>query len=187
MLSGANAVLTNEAFWAQAYADNFSRLCSRANRRLTAGNFAEAEDTVSEAFVRVMKYRPDPGAIKNVGSYLWTTVKRVWASQQVRLRTSRTQHLEDMNTDEIESLAAVQIAPEILTLLDQEEIRNQFRLRLGPLSLREETLVDLRRQEYSFEEIAAQLNEDVKFTRFRWNKLIARQRRRIVNQKIELR
>lgn len=187
MLSGANAVLTNEAFWAKAYADNFMRLCSRANRRLTSGNFAEAEDTVSEAFVRVMRYTQNPGAIQNVGSYLWTTVKRVWTSQQVRLSTSRTQHLEDMNIDEIESLAAVQIAPEIQTFLEQEEIRTQFRLRLGPLSLREETLVELRRQGYSFEEIAAQLKEDVKFTRFGWYKLIARQRRRIVNQKIELR
>ena len=183
MLSGANAISTNEAFWEKAYSENFAALCSRASRLLTSGNVAEAEDTVSEAFLRGIRYAQKPEEIRNVVSYLWTTVKRVWSAQQVRLSTARTEHLEDMAAEEIESMAAVQVVPEIQTFLQDEAALIAFRLKLGPLSMAESTLVELRRQGYKFEEIAKLLGENVKLTRFRWQKFIARQRKRLtVNQ-----
>lgn len=178
MLSGSHAISANEAFWAKAYTENFARLCARATRRLTNGNTFEAEDAVSEAFVRGMRYAQDPEAIRNVASYLWTTVKRVWSAQQVRLSNTRTQHLEDMDVDAIERLDAVRVEPEVLRLLDNEATLLAFRMKLGPLTLAEQTLVELRRDGYSFEQIADQFGESVSRTRFRWYRFIARQRKR---------
>ena len=184
MLSAVNAIAVNETFWTKAYADNFRRLCARASRVLTSGNRSEAEDAVSEAFLRAMRYARNPEEIGNVGSYLWTAVKRVWTSQQSRLSESLTDRLDDLSADEVDSLAAVQVEPKIQAVLEQEEALEQFRLKLGPISLEEATIVERRRQGYSFEEIATELNEDLKLVRMRWTRFTTRQRKRLTTQTV---
>ena len=184
MLSAVNAIAVNEAFWTKVYADNFRRLCARASRVLTSGDSSEAEDAVSEAFFRAMRYVRNPEEIGNIGSYLWTAVKRVWTSQQSRLNESRTDRLDDLSADEIDSLAAVQVEPKIQAMLEQEEALAQFRLKLGPISLEEATTIEMRRQGYSFEEIAAELGEDIKLVRMRWARFTTRQRKRLTTQTV---
>src|SRR5713226_4886396 len=109
MLSSSDVLSGNGAFWEKAYSDNFATLCARATRRLTHGNSLDAEDAVSEAFVRAMRYAQQPESIRNVLPYLWTVVKNVWTAQQVRLSRTRTDYLEDLDIEELESLPAVQV------------------------------------------------------------------------------
>jgi RNA polymerase sigma factor (sigma-70 family) len=182
MLSSSSVLSGNEAFWEKTYIENFATLCSRASRRLTNGNPVEAEDAVSEAFARVMRYAPNPDAIKSVVPYLWTVVKRVWTAQQVRLSTTRTEHLEDLDAEEIERIPAVRVEPDIQMVLEKEAFQLELRMTLGPMSLEEKALVDLFLKGFSLDEIASTLGEDVKRTRFRWYKFIARQRYRLSKQ-----
>jgi RNA polymerase sigma factor (sigma-70 family) len=178
MLSGSNAVSVNTNFWEKAFAENFSSLCSRASRRLTNGNSFEAEDVVSEAYLRVMRYSQDPDSIRNVVSYLWRAVTNVWNTQQVLLSNTRTQNLEDMEAEEIEGLAAIRVEPEVMLLLKSEEAHQELRMQLGPLTLEESRIVDLLSKGYTFKEISDQLNKSLKQTRFLWQRFVVRQRRR---------
>ena len=119
--------------------------------------------------------------------YLWTVVKRVWMAQQLRLSATRTERLEDLDIEELESLPAVRVEPEIQMALEREDFLLELKAKLGPLSLEESALVELRLEGHSFDEIAARLGEDVKRTRFRWAKFIARQRYRLSRAKAKAR
>ena len=178
MLSSSDVISGNQAFWAKVYSENFATLCARATRRLTHGNSLDAEDAVSEAFARAMRYAPHPESIRNVLPYLWTVVKNVWSAQQVLLSRTRTDYLEDLDIEELESLPAVQVEPEILAILEKEEFLLGLQMKLGPISLEEKALIELRLEGYSLEEIAAHLGEDVRRTKFRWYNFTARQRHR---------
>jgi len=179
MLCESNVISGNTALWERAYTENFATLCFRAQRKLTNGNSFQAEDAVSEAFVRIMRYVTNPETIQSPVSYWWTTIKRVWAVQQAKPNAANTVYLEDMDADVLESLPAVQVEPEILSALAKADAQRELRFRLGPLSLEERQLVAGRLEGYSFAEIANQLGEDVKLTRFRWHKLKARERYRL--------
>lgn len=172
-----SALAVNAPLWEKAYTENFASLCARARRTLTKGNSFAAEDAVSDAFLRISSKNPD--AITSPASYWWTTIKRVWLDQQTGLSVSNTDYLEDMSPEAVENLAAVRVEPEVIKNLEREESWRAMRLKLGPLTLTEQKLVRGRLEGYSFEEIAAQLGEDVKRTRFRWYKLRARQRCRM--------
>ena len=177
----SNVLDANVSFWEHAYTQNFASLCARARRKLTHGNSFEAEDAVSDAFLKVMSR--DPEGIQSPISYWWTTVKRVWFDQQTRANVSRTDYIEDLSPENVENLAAVRIQPEVVNTLEGEASWRAFRLRLGPLSLNEQRLVKGRLEGLSFEEIAREMGEDVKLTRFRWYRFRARQRCRLAGEK----
>jgi DNA-directed RNA polymerase specialized sigma24 family protein len=179
MSTQADALSDNALFWEQAYKDHFGSLCTRACKRLTRGNSVEAEDAVSEAFLRVIRYAPDPKTIQNVVSYLWTIVRRVWVAEQTRPGAAFTDRLDDLKLDEIEKLPSVRVEPEILSLLERKDFLLELKIKLGPLSLAETTMIELRLDSFSLDEIATVLDEDVEVTRFRWYKFIARQRYRL--------
>jgi DNA-directed RNA polymerase specialized sigma24 family protein len=174
----ANLSTANATFWEHAYMENFPTLCARASRQLTKGNVVEAEETVSEAFARVMRYAVRPEIIENPLSYLWTVVKRVWTTQKVSEDKAMMDSLDYMSADAIDSIAAVRVEPEVLKMLDQDENRRQLKLKLGPLSLEEKQLVDFYLKGYSWNEVADELGEDVKQIQFRWYRFTARQRYR---------
>lgn len=182
MLSSGDVMNGNDAFWAKAYSENFATLCARAARRLTHGNSFDAEDAVSEAFARAMRYAPQPETIRSVLPYLWTVVRNVWNVQQGRLSTARTAYLEDLDIEELESLPAVQVEPEILAILQKEDFLLGLQMKLGPISLEEQEMLELRLEGYSLEEIAEQLGEDVRRTQFRWYNFTARQRHRFLQR-----
>ena len=174
----ANLSTANATFWEHAYMENFPTLCARASRQLTKGNLVDAEETVSEAFARVMRYAGRPEMIENPLSYLWTVVKRVWTAQKVSEDKAMVESLDSMSAEAIDSIAAVRVEPEVLKLLDQDENWRQLKLKLGPLSLEEKQLVDFYLNGYSWNEIADELGVDVKQIQFRWYRFTARQRYR---------
>lgn len=178
MHSTANTSTANATFWEQAYIDNFSTLCARASRQLTKGNHVDAQDAVSEAFARAMRYAVKPEMIENTLSYLWTVVKRVWTTQKAGADATMMESLDGLSAETIDSLPAIRVEPEVLKLLDQEETRRELELKLGPVTLEEQQLVDFHLKGYSWSEVAEELGEDVKHIQFRWYRFTARQRYR---------
>jgi RNA polymerase sigma factor (sigma-70 family) len=178
MSSEAQAVSANAAFWEETYSRNFKKLCSRACQKLTRGRMAEAEDIVSETFVKVMLTKDDASDIRHPLQYLWTAIQRAWFSQQARREVVNTEQLEDMTVKTLEKLASVKLEPKVLETLEREESLHAMMCRFGPTSLQERTMVRMHLEGYSFSEIAAELGEDLKTTRLRWRNLILRQRTR---------
>ena len=176
-----DVLVDHGCFWENAYSQNFASLCARARRKLTKGNTFEAEDAVSDAFLRIISKNPE--SIQSPVSYWWTTIKRVWFDQQTRSDVAKTDYIEDMTPENLENLSAVRVDPRVMNLLDGENSWRAFRLKLGPLSSSEQKLVKARLEGRSFEEIARHMGEDVKRTRFRWYRLRARQRCRLSGEK----
>lgn len=181
----ADTSTATATFWEQAYTDNFAALCARASWQLTKGNVDDAEDTVSEAFARAMRYAVQPEVIANPVSYMWTIVKRVWTTKVTGAGEAEVDSLDALSTDAIESQRAIRVEPEVFRVLEQEETRRQLKLKLGPITLQEQQLVDFRLKGYSWSEVAEELGEDVKKIQFRWYRFTARQRYR--NKKLRAR
>ena len=100
----ANLSTANATFWEHAYMENFPTLCARASRQLTKGNLDDAQEAVSEAFTRVMRYAVRPEMIENPLSYLWTVVKRVWTTQKVSEDKAIVESLDYMSADAVDSI-----------------------------------------------------------------------------------
>lgn len=178
MTSEAQTISANANFWEETYSRNFKKLCSRASRRLTRGRMAEAEDIVSDTFMKVMLTKENPGEIDHPLQYLWKAIQRAWFSQQARREAGSTAHLEDMSMKALEKLPGVKLEPKVLKTLECEEALQAMMCKFGPMSLKERTMVQMRVEGFSFTEIAKELGEDLKTTRLRWRNMILRQRTR---------
>lgn len=178
MTSATQAISANATFWEETYARNFKKLCSRASRKLTRGRVAEAEDIVSDTFMKVMLTKDNASEINHPLQYLWIAVQRAWFSQQARREVVNTEQLEDMNMKTLEKLPGVRMEPKILETLEREESLHAMMCKFGPMSLKERKMVEMRLDDCSFSEIAEALGEDLKTTRLRWRNMILRQRTR---------
>lgn len=181
----ANTSTATATFWEQAYNANFATLCAKASRYLTKGNVDDAEETVSEAFARAMQYDVKSKVIDNPFSYLWTIVRNVWTTKVTGADATEVDSLNALSADVIDSQSAIQVEPAVFRVLEQEETRRQLKLKLGPMTLAEQQLVDFRLKGYSWSEVAEELGEDVKKIQFRWYRFTARQRYR--NKKLRAR
>jgi DNA-directed RNA polymerase specialized sigma24 family protein len=124
-----------------------------------------------------MRYAVNPEIIENTFSYLWTVVRRVWTTQKTS-RDAAVESLDGLNAETVDSLSAIRVEPEVLRTLEQEDNRQQLKLKLGPLTLEERQMVDFYLKGYSWSEMAEERGEDVKQVRFRWYRFVARQRYR---------
>lgn len=185
MQGHANTSTATATFWEQAYTEHFPTLCALAARYLTKGNVDDAQDTVSEAFARAMQYDVQSKVIDKQFSYMWTIVRRVWTTKVTGADATEVVSLNALSADVIESQSAIQVEPEVFRVLEQEEARRQLKLKLGPMTLAEQQLVDFRLKGYSLSEVAEELGEDVKKIQFRWYRFTARQRYR--NKKVRAR
>lgn len=178
MTSEAQTIAANATFWEETYTRNFQKLCARASRKLTRGRMAEAEDIVSETFMKVMLTKDTATDISHPLQYLWTAVKHAWFSQQARREVVNTAQLEDMSMKALEKLPGVTLEPKVLETLEREDALHAMIGKFGPMSMQERTMVEMRLEDHSFSEIAAELGEDLKTTRLRWRNMIVRQRTR---------
>lgn len=178
MTSEAQTIAANTTFWEQTYTRNFDKLCARASRKLTRGRMAEAEDIVSDTFMKVMLAKHDASQIKHPLQYLWIAIKHAWVSQQARRQVVKTVRLEDMSMKTLEKLPGMKLEPKVLQTLESQAALHAMQCRLGPTSLSERTIVRMRLEGYSFRDIAEELGEDLKKTRLRWRNMVLRQRTR---------
>jgi DNA-directed RNA polymerase specialized sigma24 family protein len=178
MTSEAQTISANATFWEETHSLYFKKLCARACRKLTRGRMPEAEDIVSDTFIKVMLTKENPSEIEHPLQYFWKAIQRAWFSQQARRDSVNTAHLEDMNVKTLEKIPAVRLEPKVLRTLECEEAFNALMCKFGPMSLSERTLVQMYLEGYSFADIANELGEDLKTTRLRWRNMIVRQRTR---------
>lgn len=178
MTSEAETIAANTTFWEETYTRTFQKLCARASRKLTRGRMAEAEDIVSDTIMKVMLTKDNASEINHPLQYLWIAVKHAWFSQQARLDVVNTAQLEDINMKTLEKLPSVKLEPKVLETLESENALYAMKCKLGPMSLKERTMVEMRVEGHSFSEIAEELGEDLKTTRLRWRNMILRQRAR---------
>lgn len=170
---------TAVAFWSEAYDGYFDRLCAYARHRLTRGNRTEAEDVVSEAFLRVMRYSERPEDITNVLSYLLKMVQHIFRDRWRAEKVQREESLDDivgMGRDPA-------VEPEVFRVLESEELRAEMMVSRGPLSSREKLLLTLHLQGYTADGIASRLGEDIRMTRSDLNALRAKVRYRLMKKK----
>ena len=178
MTSEAQTIAANATFWEETYNRNFQKLCTRASRKLTRGRMAEAEDIVSDTFMKVMLTKDNTAEISHPLQYLWTAIQRAWFSQQARREVVNTAQLEDMAMKSLEKLPGVKLEPKVLETLEREDALHTMMGNFGPMSIEERKMVEMRLEDCSFSEIAAELGEDLKTTRLRWRNMIVRQRTR---------
>jgi RNA polymerase sigma factor (sigma-70 family) len=169
----------NAAFWAQAYENHFKRLCALARRLLTDGNPAEAEDVVSEAFLRAMRYVKNPEAIANLFGYLWVTVKRVLIVKRRKENFANIDSLENLLSTGREPI----VDPQVLRIMENKEFEDAMAVGRGPLTSRERRLLDLHLEGYNCDEIASILGEDVRLVRYDLNAVRAKVRYRLKQAK----
>jgi RNA polymerase sigma factor (sigma-70 family) len=169
----------NSAFWEKAYENNFKPLCTRARRSLTNGNWAEAEDVVSEAFLRVMYYVKNPETIGNLLGYLWLTSKRVWIGKRKKENTAYMDSLDDLLSDGLQPT----VEPDAIRNLENKELEETIRAKQGALTPREKHLLKLYLEGYSCDEIGSLLDEDVRVVRSDLNAVKAKVRYRLKKSK----
>jgi RNA polymerase sigma factor (sigma-70 family) len=171
--------MNRNAFWSRAYKNHFNRLCSRARRLLTNGNTEEAEDVVSEAYLRAIRYVKYPEAIVNLFGYLWMTATRVFIVKRRRENS--------LNMDSLEGLMRAgrdpKVEPEVFRILESKEFEERMAAGQGPLSPREKQLLVLHLKGHSCDEIAAALGEDARLTRYDLNKVRVKVRYRLKRAK----
>jgi RNA polymerase sigma factor (sigma-70 family) len=170
---------SNALFWERAYLKYFGRMCALALRILTNGNWADAEDIVSEAFQRAMRYVENPEEIASVSAFMWVIVKRVWLAKLARERPALMVSLDELT----ESREHPTVEPSAERDLELKELIKLLRASLGPLKSREVTLLRLYLRGYKPKDMAAELKEDVRITRVDFNALKAKLRYRLMKAK----
>jgi RNA polymerase sigma factor (sigma-70 family) len=169
----------NNVFWMNAYQDYFNRLCSRARRLLTNGNPTEAEDVVSEAFLRAMSYVEHPELIVNLFAYLWITAKHVLIAKRRKENSVNMKALDEL----LSTSQHPTVEPQALRILENKEFEDAISAGQGPLTSRERRLLKLHLQGYNCDEIATKLDEDVRLTRSDLNAVRAKVRYRLMRAK----
>jgi DNA-directed RNA polymerase specialized sigma24 family protein len=147
--------------WDRIYDEYFERLCFLVKQRLTEGDGVKANETVSEAFKRVIGYIKDPLKITNLPGYLWVTSRRVWLTRQRKERAGLTDSLEQLvEKGQEKHLPKSEVAPDLELILQNDLLFKEIQANKGPLNDREEFLLALHLQGYSCDEIAGELEED---------------------------
>jgi RNA polymerase sigma factor (sigma-70 family) len=178
MIAENSAVSVDSAFWANAFIDNFPKLCARAAKTLTRGDAAAAEDIVSETFTKVMRSKAKPEDIKHPFGYMWTAIRNAWLSQQRRKDVANTVLLEDLDATTKET-GAFRLEPKIQQTLELRESLQRMRFRIGPMSLDEKEMVDMIAEGLTWSEIANEFEEDVNATQLRRRRVTSRLRYRL--------
>jgi RNA polymerase sigma-70 factor (ECF subfamily) len=145
-----------DAFCAQCYPTIVSYTRSLAN-----GDAWESEDLAQATVLRVLKYSPDPNGISNPLSYLRRVAHNLWVDSLANFKPDSLDELLEADPNN----SALRVPTDIATLLEDGE---ELIARLGPLTSELLTTLRMRLEGYSWEEIAAVLNEPVSRTKFRW-------------------
>lgn len=148
-------------FWEKAHDKYFCPLCGRACRSLTNGDWAAAQDLVSEGFLRVMScYPTNPEEIENLPGYLWVVIERLSFEKRRKEKPDKTDSLEEVvNTKQHPA-----VGPSAERNMEIKELIQVLQAALGSISPRKAMLLTYYLKGYKPGEIAAELDEDVRNT-----------------------
>ncbi len=120
---------------------------------------------MQETFCRVLIYPKDPEKISNLFSYLLLVMRNIWRDKWVKEHMGFTESLDELQNSGRAWSAEPSVEPEVLRILENEELMAEMEVKKGPLTNREELLFTLYLNGFNCKEIAARLNEDVRLTR----------------------
>lgn len=165
------------AAWAQVCEEQYPRLLSYA--RWLTKNTDRAPGIVHEAVCKILDRSPDPERIKNKANYLLRVVYTTWIDRLREKKKATTISLDDPENEELRSkLAAPEI--DVSSNFDNETYRKAIKLEFKRLNERERLLLELFLQDFTCDEIAARLHEDVRLTRSDLNAMRAKVRYRLM-------
>jgi DNA-directed RNA polymerase specialized sigma24 family protein len=170
MADSMHVVRAKYGSWEELYFDVYPLLLPSA-RRLSNGNRENAEDLLQNTFFRAFKTNPNPETIELPERYFRVTLWHTWTKKKGPIEVDLDQ-VEPNHPDLIKQ-------PEIQHLLESEEMLQDLFIKGGPLTRAEKQLLKAYLCEFTFEEIAQALGEDVCRTKFRWSKLVSKLRYRL--------
>jgi DNA-directed RNA polymerase specialized sigma24 family protein len=121
-------------------------------------------------------YQKNPEEIKNPLGYLLRTIHNVWTDKWSKEKAANTESLDVF----LENARPPAVEPEILSILEIEELQKQLTVSQGPLTSREKNLLKFYMEGYKCKDIATMLDEDVRLTRVDLNALKAKIRYRLM-------
>jgi DNA-directed RNA polymerase specialized sigma24 family protein len=120
-------------------------------------------DLVQETVLRALFYSPNPERIRSPLSYLLTVMRHVWTDKWGHDHTAETESLDHLQ--DTKRLKHPAIEPDVLRILENEDLLKQLSDKRGPLTPREQLLLTKHLEGYNCAEIAAVLGEDKRLTR----------------------
>ncbi len=173
----SNPAVPHHLFWAKTCEDFMQSLMVCA-LRLVKGRAYDAEDLVQETVCRVLAYSRTPEEIKNPRGYLLRIMRNAWIDKWAKEQTANTDSLEALqDANALKNHPTVE--PEVLRILENEELAESLRPLPRRLTQREELLFRLYREGYNDKEIADMLNEDVRLIRSNLNVVRTKVRQRL--------
>lgn len=165
-------------YWEKA-CDQFTPSLISYARRLTNGKIYDAEDLMHDTVCRALIYSRDPTEIRNPLSYLLRTMRNIWLDKRKHENTSNMDSLDDLLIKNRHPA----VEPEVLRVLENEDLEAQMRVGQGPLTTHEKNLLRLYFQGYKCKEIAEKMNMDIYRTRSELNAVKAKVRYRLKKSK----
>ncbi len=145
--------------WEKAVELKTRQILTTYARRLLNGNVADADELVQATTCQAFLSQGDLASIYNPVGYLLRIMRNIWTSEWRKKNGLTLESLDDLlSRRALENEPTVE--PDVLRLLENEELEQAFRVTHGPLDDREELLLRLYLKGYKCHEIAAMLNED---------------------------
>ncbi len=148
-------------FWEGMYLESRERLIAYA-LRLSNGNVYDAEDLLQDTFCRILLYTKDPQEIRSPLGYLLTIMRNIWRARRRKEGTVNMISIDEAPSKKGRQNVEPAVEPDALRILEDDERKATVRANLGPLSPREELLLELLLRDYTRAEIADMLGEDVR-------------------------
>lgn len=165
------------SYWCAAYVE-YKRPLLEYARRLTNGRTEDAEDLTQETIYRVIKWPKDPGQVSSPLSYFKRVVRNEWISKWDE-EAAHMESLDQIAGDPARRKDLPTVEPEVLRTLENEGLREELKVKQGPLTDDEKSLLKALRRWETLEEVAAELGEDPRVTKTRYRALIAKLRYRV--------
>jgi RNA polymerase sigma factor (sigma-70 family) len=163
--------------WAEVCLDFYPQLLATAHA-LTR-DAVQSQDLVHETVLRFLTYDRDLEKIKAPLPYLLLSMRNVWIDLQRKHNKHNEVSLDDLLSSEKLEAKYLLVESDVLRSLENEELAETFWANVGPLTLHENRLLALWFGNYTADEIARALGEDVRVTRYDLNALKAKIRYRL--------
>ena len=162
-------------FWEEALHD-FSQPLSSFARKLAIGKTYDSQDLLQETNFRTLKYSPNPEKVKAPLSYLFRMMQNIAADWNKKINAPNMSSLDDPSGARALQAQLPPIQPKVLRTMENAGLLVELRIAASRLNKRERRLLAMRLQDYTWDEIAATLQESVGSVKTDWHRLLAKLR-----------
>lgn len=186
----ANKRTQHRSFWEKTCEALMQRLTAYA-LRLVNGRIYDAEELVQETVCRILTYPRNPEEIRSHLAYLKTIMRNIWKTWWLRERRASTVSLDELLSKGPQQKQhrglELAVAPDALRIFENDELRAELHANQGPLTPREEELLQKYLEGYTCKEIAHILGEDARLIRVELNAVKTKVRSRLMKRRVRTR